>query len=90
MINHIKYTIVLSVFVLFSSCSKLNLKPTDTIDAEKAYRNINDINLGLIGVYSQLDDALIGINAIISDEVMLPAENTVSNTDAHRWLYLYS
>ena len=87
MINYIKYTIILSVLVLFSSCAKLDLKPTDTIDAEKAYRNMNDIDLGLIGVYSQLNDALIGINAIISDEVMLPTENTVSNTDAHRWLY---
>lgn len=87
MINPIKYTLIFSVLVFFSSCSKLDLKPTDTIDAEKAYRNMNDVNLGLIGVYSQLNDALIGVNAIISDEVMLPVENTVSNTDAHRWLY---
>lgn len=87
MTKNIKYTWILSLLILFSSCSKLDLKPTDTIDAEKAYRNMNDINLGLTGVYAQLDYALVGINAIISDEVMLPAENTVSNTDAHRWLY---
>lgn len=87
MINPIKYTLVLSLFLLFCSCTKLDLKPTDTIDAEKAYRNLNDVDLGLIGVYGQLNSTLIGVNAIISDEVMLPAENTVSNTDAHRWLY---
>ncbi|QNK63639.1 RagB/SusD family nutrient uptake outer membrane protein [Pedobacter sp. PAMC26386] len=87
MINPIKYTLILFLLILSSSCSKLNLKPTDVIDAEKAYRNLNDIDLGLNGVYVALDNTLIGINAIISDEVMLPTENTVSNTDAHRWLY---
>ncbi|WP_235324432.1 RagB/SusD family nutrient uptake outer membrane protein [Pedobacter lusitanus] len=87
MINQIKYTLIISLLVFFSSCTKLDLKPTDTIDAEKAYRNLNDIDLGLTGVYAQLDYTLIGVNAIVSDEVMLPTENTVSNTDAHRWLY---
>ncbi len=89
MINHnyIKYTLILSLLILTSSCTKLNIKPTDVIDASKAYRNLNDINLGLLGVYANLDYTLIGVNAIVSDEVMLPTENTVSNTDAHRWLY---
>ncbi|MET3112497.1 hypothetical protein AAKU52_000208 [Pedobacter sp. CG_S7] len=83
----IPYTLLFSLLMLTVSCTKLDFKPTDLIDASKAYRNIGDINLGLLGVYAVLDNTLIGTNAIASDEVMLPTENTVSNTDAHRWLY---
>lgn len=89
MINHnyIKYTLILSLSVLLFSCTKLDVKPTDIIDASKAYRNLSDVNLGLLGAYANLDYTLIGVNSVVSDEVMLPTENTVSNTDAHRWLY---
>ena len=89
MINHnyIKYTFILSLSVLLFSCTKLDVKPTDIIDASKAYRNLSDVNLGLLGAYANLDYTLIGVNSVVSDEVMLPTENTVSNTDAHRWLY---
>lgn len=83
----IKYTLLFSFLILASACTKLDFKPTDAIDAAKAYRNINDVNLGLLGAYAVLDNTLIANNAIVSDEVMLPTENTVSNTDAHRWLY---
>ena len=85
--RYIKYTLLFAVLSGTFSCTKLDLKPTDTIDATKAYRNLNDVNLGLLGAYAVLDNTLIGLNAIASDEVMLPTENTVSNTDAHRWLY---
>ena len=89
MINniYIKYTLVLSFLTITMSCTKLDFKPTDTIDATKAFRNISDINLGLIGAYAVLDYSAISASALAADEVMLPTENTVSNTDAHRWLY---
>ena len=69
------------------SCKKLDLKPTDSIDPSKAFRNLEDLNLGVLGAYAPVDYTLIEAAAIVSDEVMLPIENTVSNTAAHRWLY---
>jgi hypothetical protein len=73
--------------VLLLSCNKLDLKPTDSIDPSKAFRNLEDLNLGVLGAYAPLDYTLMDISAIVSDEVMLPTENTVSNTDSYRWLY---
>lgn len=68
------------------SCSKLDLPPTDYIDPTKAFRDLDDVNMGVLGAYAPLS-TFIEENAIVSDEVMLPTENTVSNTAAHRWLY---
>lgn len=77
-------------FALTSStvaCDNLDLAPSDSIDPTKAFRNLNDLNMGLLGAYAVLDYTLMGVNSTVADEVMLPTENTVSNTDAHRWLY---
>jgi hypothetical protein len=89
MINktYIKYILIFSFLIPMVSCTKLDYKPTDFIDDTKAFRNLNDINLGLIGAYAVLDYTAISHSAIVADEVMLPTENSVSNTDAHRWLY---
>lgn len=73
--------------VLLASCNKLKMNPTDSIEPSKAFRNINDLNLGVLGAYAPLDYDLISAAAIVSDEVMLPTENTVSNTASYRWLY---
>lgn len=69
------------------SCNKLKLKPTDSIEPSKAFRNLEDLNLGVLGAYAPMSYSLIDASAIVSDEVMLPTENTVSNTASHRWLY---
>lgn len=71
----------------FQSCSKLDTPPSDFIDLSKAFRNIDDLELGVKGVYAPLSSTLIEIGAIVSDEVMFPTENTVSNSSAHRWQY---
>src|SRR5690349_14936954 len=84
-----KYIFLLSVLLVsFSSCKKLeDVQPTDTIDPSRAFRNVKDLDLGLLGAYASLDYALIGSNAVVSDEITVPDENTVSNTEAYRWLY---
>lgn len=90
MINKIykKYTIVFALLILsVSSCTKLDLKPTDTIDPNKAFRNINDINMGLLGAYALLDGTMNNLSSTVSDENTFPTENTVGNSDAYRWLY---
>lgn len=69
------------------SCNKLRQTPTDSIDPAKAFRNLSDLNLGARGAYAPLDYTLISAGAIVSDEIMLPTENTVSNTASYRWLY---
>jgi hypothetical protein len=81
------YTFLLSLLILTASCGKLDLEPTDTIDPSKAYRNINDVNMGILGVYSLLDYTQISLNATVTDEATYPTENTVGNSDAYRWLY---
>lgn len=82
------------IWVLFSfaglvlqSCDQLDLSPTDSIDATKAFRNLEDVNMGVLGAYAPMASTLIEVSAIVSDETMLPTENTVSNTAAHRWIY---
>jgi len=85
--NPIKYLLLLPFALITASCNKLDLKPTDSIDPEKAFRTVSDLNQGLIGAYAVLDYTLMTSSAITSDEVNLPTENTVSNSDAHRWLY---
>ncbi|RYY27257.1 MAG: RagB/SusD family nutrient uptake outer membrane protein [Sphingobacteriaceae bacterium] len=82
-----KYTLILSLLILTASCTKLNLQPTDTIDPSKAFRNVNDINMGLLGAYALVDYTQISLNSTVSDEAAYPTENTVGNSDAFRWLY---
>lgn len=81
------YSLLFLVFICALSCTKLDLKPTDSIDPEKAFRNIGDINMGLIGAYAVIGSTPININSTVSDEATFPTENTVGNSDAYRWLY---
>lgn len=75
------------VAISFQSCDKLDNGPTDNIDPTKAFRNVNDVNMGVLGVYQPLTSDLLEIGAIVSDEVRMPTENTVSNASLHRWQY---
>ena len=86
---NIKKLVVLFMLVgiVLQSCDKLDAPPADSIDASKAFRNLEDVNMGVLGAYAPMNHTLIESGSIVSDEVMLPTENTVSNTAAHRWLY---
>ena len=85
-LKNIIFTFSFAGFLLLS-CNKLDMAPTDSIDPTKAFRNLEDLNLGILGAYAPLDYTLMSASAIVSDEVTLPTENTVSNTDSYRWLY---
>lgn len=89
MINQLykKYVLVLFVLAIGTSCTKLDFKPTDTIPPDQAFRNVNDINLGLLGAYALVDYSMISLSTITSDEATFPVENSVGNNDAFRWLY---
>ncbi|MEO6915404.1 MAG: RagB/SusD family nutrient uptake outer membrane protein [Chitinophagaceae bacterium] len=86
--RYFKYIFLLAP-VIISSCKKgLDLTPTDTIEATRAFRNIADINLGLIGAYAVLGTSDITNTSLVSDECMLPTENTTGGGVAtHRWQY---
>ncbi|MBT2557090.1 RagB/SusD family nutrient uptake outer membrane protein [Hymenobacter sp. ISL-91] len=79
--------LVLALLAAAPACKKLDLDPTDTIDPDKAFRNVADLNLGLLGAYAVLDNSLLLSAVTVADEVTLPIENTVSNNDAFRWQY---
>jgi len=89
MINKIykKCTMLMAVVLLATSCTKLDFKPTDVILPELAFRNISDINLGVIGAYAPIDYSTLSYSSIVSDEAIYPQENNVGNSDAYRWLY---
>lgn len=82
-----KYVLVLFVMIAGASCTKLDFKPIDTIPPEQAFRNISDINMGLLGAYAMVDYSMISLSTIVSDEATFPVENSVGNNDAFRWLY---
>ncbi|MFC3199847.1 RagB/SusD family nutrient uptake outer membrane protein [Parapedobacter deserti] len=86
----IKQSILGLAAAMLASCNALDLGPTDTIDPSRAFRNVNDLNMGLLGAYAVLDFTLIGVTSVVSDEAVMPEENTVSNSDAYRWLYTSS
>jgi hypothetical protein len=89
MINKIykQFTIIVAVMLMGTSCTKFDFKPTDSILTELAFRNIADINLGLVGAYAPIDYSTLSYSAIVSDEATYPQENTVGNSDAFKWLY---
>lgn len=86
--KHLKYIFLLLPVFIFSCTKDIDLTPTDTIDATKAYRNLSDINLGLIGAYAILGSSDITNTSLVSDESMLPSENINGGGIAtHRWQY---
>jgi hypothetical protein len=82
-----KYILIFLMLSVSLSCTKLDLQPTDTINPDKAFRNLNDLGLGVIGAYAALDYNLIGSSVIVADEATYPNENTVGNNQSFRWLY---
>ena len=81
-------TLVISLFAM--SCSKqIALVPTDSIDPSKAFKSVADINAGLLGAYNKLNYySSIFYTSRITDEVMLPSENsTGSGVATYRWQY---
>jgi starch-binding outer membrane protein, SusD/RagB family len=74
--KYIAYTVL--GFVALSGCSKqLDLKPTDTINENNAFRTINDAQLGANGAYGRYTAFFndIFLSSIMSDEAKLGADN---------------
>ena len=70
MINKLykKYILIFSLLIVTAtSCTKLDLKPTDSISPDKAFRNVNDINLGVIGAYALVDYSMTSLSSTVAD-----------------------
>lgn len=81
------FILILSVFIM--GCNKkLDLQPPDTIDAEKAYRNISDLNEGVLGAYAAITSTTMRSVSLVSDECMLPNDNATGQfVGTYRWQY---
>jgi hypothetical protein len=79
--------LVLALPLLMAACNKsLDLHPSDSIDASKAYRKVSDLNEGLIGAYASLGYSSIHNVSLVSDECTLPNDNTTGkNVSTYRW-----
>lgn len=87
MINRYRKYLYFLILIIAVSCDKkIDLTPTDQIEASRAYRNLSDINLGLIGAYAVLGTSNITNTSLVSDEAMYPTENSNGGGIAtHRW-----
>ncbi|MEO8769356.1 MAG: RagB/SusD family nutrient uptake outer membrane protein [Ferruginibacter sp.] len=87
----IKYSFfVLIVFTLFSSCKKdLNLQPIDSFSDANAFLSLDDVQLGVNGAYGRYGTYAndMYVNALISDESKLGADNAGQGAFSYRWQY---
>ncbi|PUZ24696.1 RagB/SusD family nutrient uptake outer membrane protein [Chitinophaga costaii] len=80
------YCVGAFTLVICACSGKLDLKPTDELDASTAYKTVTDLNKGLLGAYAGVSFAYIRNSALTSDECTLPADNTSGrNIDTYRW-----
>jgi starch-binding outer membrane protein, SusD/RagB family len=75
--------------LVFSACNKkLDLSPTDDIDVTKAFTTVDDLEKGLMGVYSANDlSTKIYIGSILSDETKISSENRGQGQFTFKWQY---
>lgn len=87
MIRHLRYLLLLLPFLILSCNKQLDLQPTDSIiDPERTFRNVADLNSGLLGAYSELTYNTIYSVSLLTDECTLPSENNVGRGVAsYRW-----
>jgi hypothetical protein len=80
---------IIAFTVAMSSCKKdLQLKPTDAIDVTKAFTSVNDLEKGLLGVYSANSYTnKIYIGSILADETKLSSENRGQGQFTFKWQY---
>ncbi|GAB7087425.1 RagB/SusD family nutrient uptake outer membrane protein [Marinifilum fragile] len=90
--NKIFYSLLLAVMVLSSSCEDLlDLKPTDSIDEGKAFENVEDLEPGMLGVYSSFGGSGAIVNSSrAGDDLRLSDENTGQGVQMHNWTFTAS
>lgn len=80
----------LSFAVLTTGClADLDLKPTDVVDQNVAFKSVSDLNTGVVGVYAGFSFANTQYaTSLITDEATMPTENnTGRGVITYRWQY---
>ena len=86
--NNVAVLMLAGGLVLGGCNKKLDLSPTDSIDATKAFQNMNDLQAGLFGVYSASSNgSRLYYGSILADEVKLSDENRGQAQTEFRWQY---
>lgn len=85
-----KILVFAGISLMVTACGKkLELLPLNTIPEEGAFRNLADLERGMLGVHSTFNgsyDDQIYANSLYSDEAALPGENnTGRGVIASRW-----
>ena len=77
------------IFTGLVSCKKqLDLLPTDSIDITKAFLTVDDLEKGLLGVYSANDQTnKIYIATILADEAKISNENRGQGQFEYKWQF---
>lgn len=80
---------ILALTLFLASCNKeLDLKPTDSIDATKAFNSLADLRKGVLGVYATNSDMnRIYIGSILADEAKISFENRGQGQFEFKWQY---
>ena len=79
--------------LLPASCSKqLNIEPKDQIDGSEVFKSVNDLNQGVLGVYSVWkEEYVVRVASVVADEGRIGLQNTgVSLTDAGQNLFRWA
>lgn len=70
------YTFLLSTFFLVGCEDFVDIDQPGRLGADQAFRNIDDLELGLLGVYDRFDySPAIQFNAVFTDEVSIGFDN---------------
>jgi starch-binding outer membrane protein, SusD/RagB family len=84
-----KYFTIIFLVILATSCKKeLDLRPTDSIDDLRAFKDVNDLQQGLNGVNSSFGAGLVSnyyIASLLADEVKISNENRGQGQFAFKW-----
>jgi len=88
-IKNILFLFLAGSMLMTSGCKKdLDLRPTDTIDPEKAFRTLADIRLGLNSAYSKYSRlTTMYVSALLSDEIKLGPDNGGGGQFGYRYQY---
>ena len=82
------YSFVIAVLLLSACDSKLDLRPIDQIDNDKAFQTIEQVEKGVIGVYATLSDyTTVNLNDKASDDLRLSSVNTGQGVQIHNWTF---
>lgn len=82
--NNIKIFFVLFISIFVSCEDAIDIEQPGTLIAENAFQSVDDLQLGLLGVYNQYDNTTeILFNAVYTDELAIGFDNGGQNVNQY-------